>query len=438
MTTGQSPTAGKAASGAEGGDSFAALLAGVTEKTEGPDTTSEAATNVFSTQLPLFQATPTPADPTLIPNGAAVNALLAEGGDASGTVATAQPGTQGAAIAPATAAVTTPAIAASTQPAAQVNTGTETESAEGGKTPEAQASGPDNALALPASDETATAPSANGDPAAKLAAAGNTVPAAPQTATALAMPSLQTPEAAPVAEAAEPVQSATVIAEPEASSSQSARHAPAGAQSAAAGQQSGTANTATPVIDAAAAPKADVAQPTATPQTPVADMCAPNAAADTPRAQQTSPALQSAPAATIQVYQRIIERADGKAQRFEVRLDPAELGRVDVRIEIGADKKVHAVLAAHDSAALSDLMRGHRALERALSEAGIDLSDKGVRFELASENGRNGANAQRDSDGRPAQNNVWRNFDAPVSPDIAEAAAPSRPAWASQRLDLVA
>ena len=152
----------------------------------------------------------------------------------------------------------------------------------------------------------------------------------------------------------------------------------------------------------------------------------------------TPPALQSAPAATIQVYTRIIERADGRAQRFEIRLDPAELGRVDVRIEIGADRKVHAVLAAHDSAALSDLMRGQRALERALADAGIDLADNGVRFELARDNSGGAAGQQRDSDGRPAQANVWRRFDTVTMPAPDEIAAAVQPSWRPQRLDLVA
>ncbi len=160
---------------------------------------------------------------------------------------------------------------------------------------------------------------------------------------------------------------------------------------------------------------------------------------DTARAQATPAALQSAPAATLQVYARMIERADGRAQRFEIRLDPAELGRVDVRIEVGADRKVHAVLAAHDSAALTDLMRGQRALERALSDAGIDLAENGVRFELATDNGRSGAGLQRDNDGNPAPSaNVWRNFDVAALPVSAEAAAAATPAWRTQRLDLVA
>ncbi len=159
---------------------------------------------------------------------------------------------------------------------------------------------------------------------------------------------------------------------------------------------------------------------------------------ETARTTPTPAALQAAPGATIQVYNRIIERADGRAQRFEIRLDPAELGRVDVRIEIGADRKVHAVLAAHDSAALSDLMRGQRALERALADAGIDLADNGVRFELARDNGSGSANQQRDSNGRPAQPDVWRRFETVTMPVTDETAAAVRPSWRPQRLDLVA
>ncbi len=142
------------------------------------------------------------------------------------------------------------------------------------------------------------------------------------------------------------------------------------------------------------------------------------------------------PAATVQVYTRMIERFDGRAQRFEVRLDPAELGRVDVRIEIGADKKVHAVLAAHDSAALNDLMRGHRALERALADAGIDLADGGVRFELASDSNRNTSTGERDSRA-PASPNVWRSFET-TNPSAEAAVKPVAQPWRPARLDLVA
>ncbi|MEQ1780074.1 MAG: flagellar hook-length control protein FliK [Hyphomonadaceae bacterium] len=191
-----------------------------------------------------------------------------------------------------------------------------------------------------------------------------------------------------------------------------------------------TDNAAQAATNAGSAASQAAAQPAATSNPPT----------DATRAAATPPALQSAPAATIQVYTRFIERADGRAQRFDVRLDPAELGRVDVRIEIGADKKVHAVMAAHDSAALTDLMRGQKALERALSDAGIDLAENGLRFEIAADSGRGGASQQREGDanGRSGQPDAWRKFDTATISVSAEAAAATMPTRRSQRLDLVA
>lgn len=192
---------------------------------------------------------------------------------------------------------------------------------------------------------------------------------------------------------------------------------------------------ATPDLQAAVDPTAGAqAKTTTTIDALAAAAPAPHEAA---RASATNTAAQaSAPAATVQVYTRMIERFDGRAQRFEIRLDPAELGRVDVRIEIGADKKVHAVLAAHDSAALNDLMRGHRALERALADAGIDMADGGVKFELASDSNRNPSNGET-KNGSPTAPNVWRSFDIPT-PSAEAAAKPVAQPWRQSRLDLVA
>lgn len=201
-----------------------------------------------------------------------------------------------------------------------------------------------------------------------------------------------------------------------------------------------TANPAAAAISPESAAKAAVdPTPAPGPQASIQTAATSNPLSDASRATATPPALQSAPAATIEVYSRIIERADGRAQRFEVRLDPVELGRVDVRIEIGADKKVHAVLAAHDSAALSDLMRGQRALERALSDAGIDIADNGVRFEMSNDANRGSANQQRgESNTHSGRADVWRSFDTLSMPVSAETAAAATPMRRTQRLDLVA
>jgi len=158
------------------------------------------------------------------------------------------------------------------------------------------------------------------------------------------------------------------------------------------------------------------------------------------RAASTGTPANTVPVPTVQVYTRMIERFDGRAQRYEIRLAPEELGRVDVRIEIGADKKVHATLAAHDSFALSDLMRGQRALESALRQAGVDVADGGIRFELSSDNGRNQSNGAPDGEARGRQggpNDVWRGFSPVRMAADADVAAAVRP-WRSSRLDVVA
>jgi flagellar hook-length control protein FliK len=142
---------------------------------------------------------------------------------------------------------------------------------------------------------------------------------------------------------------------------------------------------------------------------------------------------------------RFVERFDGRAQQFNIRLDPAELGRVDVRIEIGADQKVHAVLAAHDSAALSDLIRGSKALEQALASSGVDLAEGGLRFELSEDrqerSGSGGAQtgSSNERGNRPA---LERPLAATSLSDPLRGPQPEAPgliySWRPARLNLLA
>ncbi|MBU6318050.1 MAG: flagellar hook-length control protein FliK [Alphaproteobacteria bacterium] len=170
----------------------------------------------------------------------------------------------------------------------------------------------------------------------------------------------------------------------------------------------------------------------------------PAASAATP-ASPAHPALAQAPAAAVQVYVRFVERFDGRAQQFNIRLDPAELGRVDVRIEIGADQKVHAVLAAHDSAALSDLIRGSKALEQALASSGVDLADGGLRFELSDDRqDRSGSGSAQtgDSNDRRNRSGAERLPPAVQLGDSLRGPQPSTPgllySWRPARLNLLA
>ncbi len=80
---------------------------------------------------------------------------------------------------------------------------------------------------------------------------------------------------------------------------------------------------------------------------------------------------------------RVAQAAADGGRTFDIRLDPAELGRVRVRLEMGADNSVRAVLSAERADTLAELQRTSRDLVRALEDAGLDLAENGLEFSLS-------------------------------------------------------
>jgi flagellar hook-length control protein FliK len=68
-----------------------------------------------------------------------------------------------------------------------------------------------------------------------------------------------------------------------------------------------------------------------------------------------------------------------------VRLEPAALGRVEVRLDFSHDNRVSALIAADRPETLEVLQRDSRALERSLQEAGLRLADNALSFSLRQE-----------------------------------------------------
>lgn len=95
------------------------------------------------------------------------------------------------------------------------------------------------------------------------------------------------------------------------------------------------------------------------------------------------PVTHRPPTLAATVAQQVIRRFNGDSASLEIRLDPPELGRVNVRLDVGADSRVMAVVAADNPATLSDLMRNARELERALESAGLDIASGGLSFDLS-------------------------------------------------------
>lgn len=71
---------------------------------------------------------------------------------------------------------------------------------------------------------------------------------------------------------------------------------------------------------------------------------------------------------------------------FEIRLDPAELGRVDVKMEISADGRLTAHMVVENPETLDLLRKDAQALEKALSDAGLDMDEEGMTFSLSEDN----------------------------------------------------
>ncbi len=78
-----------------------------------------------------------------------------------------------------------------------------------------------------------------------------------------------------------------------------------------------------------------------------------------------------------------IQRAVGNgSDRITIQLRPQELGRVEVKMEVGHDGKLLAVISADKPETLDLLQRDQRSLQNALSDAGLDVDNDSLSFNL--------------------------------------------------------
>jgi flagellar hook-length control protein FliK len=73
---------------------------------------------------------------------------------------------------------------------------------------------------------------------------------------------------------------------------------------------------------------------------------------------------------------------------FEIRLDPVDLGRIDVRLDIDKDGEVKAHLTVDRVETLALLQRDAKTLERAFEQAGLKPSEGGVDMSLRDQQGQ--------------------------------------------------
>ncbi|WP_458760019.1 flagellar hook-length control protein FliK [Afipia sp. TerB] len=76
-----------------------------------------------------------------------------------------------------------------------------------------------------------------------------------------------------------------------------------------------------------------------------------------------------------------LKAASGKS-RFEIRLDPADLGRIDVRLDVDKHGQVTSHLTVEKPSTLDMLRKDAPQLQRALEDAGLKTGDSGLQFSL--------------------------------------------------------
>jgi flagellar hook-length control protein FliK len=138
-------------------------------------------------------------------------------------------------------------------------------------------------------------------------------------------------------------------------------------------------------------------------------------------AQLTATAATSTAVPLSGVAMEIAASAKSGKSSFEIRLDPADLGRIDVRIDVDRNGQVTSHLTVEKPETLSMLRQDAPQLQRALDDAGFKTDGGGLQFSLRdqSSSGQNsgndtGRNAQRlvisEDDSMPATAIAGRSY----------------------------
>jgi flagellar hook-length control protein FliK len=101
----------------------------------------------------------------------------------------------------------------------------------------------------------------------------------------------------------------------------------------------------------------------------------------------TQASVRGSPETVANLAAQIVRKLEGRSTRFDVELNPEGLGKVDVRIEIGAQGRMTAALVFDNGQAAQDLKARAAELQRALEQAGFDLTG-GLTFDVAHDRGQ--------------------------------------------------
>jgi len=99
--------------------------------------------------------------------------------------------------------------------------------------------------------------------------------------------------------------------------------------------------------------------------------------------------VRGAPETVANLAAQVVKKLEAKSTRFDVELNPAGLGKVNVRVEIGAQGAITAAMSFDNPQAAAELRSRATELQRALEQAGFTLSGA-MTFDVAQDRGQQG------------------------------------------------
>lgn len=139
-------------------------------------------------------------------------------------------------------------------------------------------------------------------------------------------------------------------------------------------------------------------------------------------------AQASQPHPATQIVATAISKAaaDGQPKSFTLRLEPPELGRIEVRMEFSKDKTLKTHMLVEKQETYLMLQRDSHVLERALQNAGLDADGSGISFELS----QDGNLFNHHQDGRGGSNDSGGGSSGGGNADTAEGIIETTIDWA--------
>jgi hypothetical protein len=97
------------------------------------------------------------------------------------------------------------------------------------------------------------------------------------------------------------------------------------------------------------------------------------------------------PSAVEQVVLQLNRGVKNGDSQISVQLQPGDLGKITVKLDVGADGKVQGTVTADNPKTLDMLQKDSRSLERALQDAGLRADQGSLQFSLSKQGNQNGA-----------------------------------------------